>query len=119
MEVYKAMEAQAEDATRTEDGALVKLYTGFLTKEFPKLHLSNPYFSKCMRALQAMDCVRQQRRGGGGAPSEWLILQPPSRELWPRAEEDAINPTPQAVASQALRDINARLVRVEEALGIA
>lgn len=76
-EVYQAMDAHAELGA---DGQL--RWTGALTKLLTKIGLSNPYYSAITQSLKAMDCIRQERRGGGGSPSVWLLLQAPTLELW-------------------------------------
>lgn len=109
--VYEAME---QDAVEQVDNPM-KLWSGFITKFFAKLNLSIPYVSKVMTALQEMDCVRQVRRGGGSAPSEWLLVQPPSRELWVLVNAGRPSQRPQ---DQMLRDLHQRLTKCEEALGL-
>jgi hypothetical protein len=84
-----------------------QLYEGSLTKLVASTGLSNPYYTSVMRALKAMDCVRQLRRGGGGHGSQWLIVQPPTPALWrshaePVMKEDS--PKEQA-ADQRVKDV--------------
>jgi len=101
------------------DGNKYLIYTGFLTKLFRESGLSVPYYSSVMTAMQKMDCVRQQRRGGGNSPSEWLLVQKPTIELF-RARMDM--PTgkvksPKAENMDQLRqgqkDLNTRVTSLE------
>lgn len=75
--VFKAMDEEAVD--RLEG----RVYVGFLTTLFAeKTDLSIPYYTAVMRHLQAMDCVRQLKRGGGPSPSQWLLVQEPTIALF-------------------------------------
>lgn len=81
--VYDAMESTAENiqvGKTDEERGIV--WTGFTTKLFADLGLSVPYYSQCLKMLKGMDCIRQLRRGGGGSPSQWLLMQRPTAELY-------------------------------------
>jgi hypothetical protein len=81
--VYKTMEAEAELAELDEYTREARLiWQGHLTKLFARLHLSVPYYTSVTRELKRMGCVKQLRRGGGNAPSQWLILTEPTEELF-------------------------------------
>lgn len=102
--VYEAMNDLAED------GLHGRTYEGFLTHLFNDLDLSVPYYTMVMKKLKAMDCVRQLVRGGGSAPSQWLLLQEPTMELFnatPAARE-------MAKMAQIPQDVNRRLSVLEE-----
>ena len=79
--VYDAMLERSRTDSVEGEGE-VKVYEGFSTKLFRELLLAVPYYTSVMDALQKMDCVRQIRRGGGSSPSVWIVLQPPTAELW-------------------------------------
>jgi len=74
--VYNLMEEEA----KLVDNALI--WEGHLTKLFARLHLSVPYYTSVTRELKRMDCIRQRRRGGGNAASQWEVVMPPSEELF-------------------------------------
>jgi hypothetical protein len=115
--VYAKMLETAEPVPKTE----YALYTGKLTKLFGELYLSLPYYTKVTQALKDMDCIRQQKRGGGSAPSEWLMVQVPSRELWTLVRDDGkMSSAAQKnqVHDQQMRDLSSRIDRIEEALGL-
>ena len=83
--VYNLMEEEAKLVTHnvTEDGHEVMLiWEGHLTKLFQRLHLSVPYYTSVTRELKRMGCIAQKRRGGGNAPSQWMILREPTEELF-------------------------------------
>jgi hypothetical protein len=118
--IYEAMakEAKVQEVDKQE----VPVYTGFLTKLFAKERLSVPYYTSVMRDLSGMDCVRQLRRGGGSSMSSWALVQSPTPELFAMARERPsaavdFNPGAKVDAKQnqqGLRDLNARLLRVED-----
>jgi hypothetical protein len=83
--VYKEMEAEANLVSREGegiDGSAELIWEGHLTKLFARLHLSVPYYTSVTRELKRMGCIRQRRRGGGNASSQWIILTEPTEELF-------------------------------------
>jgi hypothetical protein len=96
-----------------------QLYEGVLTQLVTKeCGLSMPYYSTGTRFLRQMDCIRQLRRGGGGSPSKWLLIQEPTEELF-RLAMTALNSRAQPnEETQALRDLNVRLAAMETRLEI-
>ena len=122
--VYEAMWADAEDRKVTEEVELepgasgwIKVWEGSGVRLIDDLNFSSPYYSKVFGALQRMDCIRQIRRGGGGAPSQWLLLQAPTIELF---ESMDVLSTPSVVAremtQQQLNDLARRISRLETAM---
>ena len=111
--IYNAM---AEEVEEDKDGN--KIWTGFATHLFKEYDLSVPYYTQVMRMLQAMDCLRQLRRGGGTAPSKWLLNQEPSMELFDAACQipGAYRGSKAAQTDQMLRDLSNRLTAVEDRL---
>jgi hypothetical protein len=100
-QVYKEMDKEATIFEGT------RIYEGSLTKLVASVGLSNPYYTSIMRALKAMDCVRQLRRGGGGHGSQWAMLQPPTAALWKSHAEPVLKedtPKEQA-ADQRVKDM--------------
>lgn len=99
-----------------------RVYEGYLTKLFREHNLSIPYYTKIMRLLQRMDCVRQVRRGGGSAKSKWLLVQPPNPKLWGMIMSSASTFTgvPKADALlQMVKALNERVSALEQKVGIA
>lgn len=81
--VYKEMESEAELVERADQGmAQVLVWEGHLTKLVTRLHLSVPYYTSVTRELKRMGCIKQLRRGGGNATSQWLLVTEPTEELF-------------------------------------
>lgn len=85
--VYKQMEAEAKlvpigDTALEREENHQLIWEGYLTKLFASLHLSVPYYTSVTRELKRMGCVRQRRRGGGNASSQWEIVTEPTEELF-------------------------------------
>lgn len=119
VDVYRAME---KDAKTDDAGNLT--WEGSLTRLLQGLGLSNPYYSTITKAMKAMDCMRQLRRGGGGTGSVWLLLQEPTEELYQQSGHKAATEAPKTTQrqDQALKDVQhqlnelAKRVEVLEAL---
>ena len=116
--VYDAMYHTADIGGDEIEGYPV--WEGFLVKLITKdLNLSVPYYSTIMSALKQMDCVRQVKRGGGGAPSKWVLLTEPTQarfETMVKKKSLATTETTRKrdATAQALSDLNERLRRVED-----
>lgn len=112
--VYEEMEKN-KDSTAEPD----KIYEGHLTKLFQELGLSTPYYTSVMKALKRMGCVEQIRRGGGNAPSRWLLAKVPTEELFHNTIE-LKKPLGgrTAILEQRVSDMNSRLQRLEQAIGM-
>jgi hypothetical protein len=97
VQIYEAMEADSEK--RTEEGNLIDVWEGFMTKLFSTQGMSVPYYTSVRNALMGMDCIRQMRRGGGSSPSVWMLVRKPTTELF-NAFAPANNTTAQRRASK-------------------
>lgn len=89
------------------------VFEGFLTKIFKEEYLAVPYYTKVMRELKRMGCVQQLQRGGSTTPSRWLLIHPPTPELW----VSSVDPTKldgQSPESQQIQDLNRRIAELEE-----
>jgi hypothetical protein len=124
-EVYKAMAGEAKRQplpSSSEEGAALEfgmVWEGYTTKLFQRLRLAVPYFSSVTKALKAMGCIQQLRRGGGGSPSQWLVIQAPTEELW--NANDLTEKSKQArnggdkkqAITQREKDLNERVTELE------
>ena len=112
----QAWDAMAEEATLepVEGGKDLLVYEGFITHLITtQLHLSIPYYTKITRALKAMDCIRQLRRGGSSTPSRWLLLKRPTLEDYKIGTALRL-PTP---LQQSTSDLGKRINELEEQVG--
>lgn len=67
------------ETAKRVDGAVV--WEGALTRLITHdLNLSIPYYTSITRTLRAMGCIRQLKRGGGTAGSQWELINDPSEE---------------------------------------
>jgi hypothetical protein len=115
---YDAMLAEATEVTFDNDATGI-VYEGKLTELIMgKLFLSNPYYSAITRALKKMGCIRQLRRGGGTAPSQWELITDPTPELYfqkvgvASRERQVGTPRttgPRSPVQQQINDLNRRL----------
>lgn len=76
--IYDTMSRTAVNETIEDVEVLV--WEGFLTEEFQRAGLPQPYYTTVMQKLKAMECVLQLKRGGGGGTSRWALLKPPTEE---------------------------------------
>lgn len=124
VEVYDKMFSQATNrmvqlAGQTVD---VLVYEGFLTKLITQqLNLSVPLYTTVTRALMAMGCVSQIRRGGSTSPSQWRLYYPPTEDLFrsklpQRKTRLAAQATKFEEVFSALQAMNQRLLTLEKAL---
>jgi hypothetical protein len=118
--VYTKMREQAREV-REQDVPMF-VWEGYLTKLVRELGLSVPYYSTVKGHLEKMGCMRQLRRGGGNAMSQWELIKPPTMKLWeesgtnkvttPRAVVGA-DPAAVATAQQQVRDLTVRVEALE------
>ncbi len=116
VEVYQAMMEQASSenlgAAYGDEEGLV--YDGFTTKLISDLGLPTPYYSKVLKELVRMDCIRQIRRGGSTTTSRWVLLQAPSVELWTKMQPSRRGGGSRLdVLEQQMRDLRARVSALE------
>lgn len=120
VQVYEAMREEASidtlgSAYGDEEGLV---YDGFTTKLIEGLGLPVPYYSKTLKHLQRMDCIRQLRRGGSTTTSRWLLLREPTPELFMTMQPSRA-PSAKESLQQQVSDLNTRMGRIEDALGIS
>jgi hypothetical protein len=118
--VYGAM---LSEATRVREGDVdMIVWEGFPTRLLrDKLKLSTPYYTSVFRALKAMGCARQLRRGGSSTTSQWELLQEPDLDkfLEINVREPSASDIRLDAIEQALRDLGRRVERVETVTGVA
>jgi hypothetical protein len=117
--VYQTMKEEASTESLgpqygDEEGLV---WEGFSTKLIERLNLPTPYYTKVFGELKRMDCLRQLRRGGNTAPSRWLLVQPPTVELFLKMQPSR-KPDAKTSVQQQINDLNNRMGRIEEALGL-
>jgi hypothetical protein len=113
--IYNAMLDRADDESTREQPTLI--YRGSLSQLFNEVGVGQPYYSQVMNKLKSMDCARLIRRGARDVPSEWLLLQEPTTELFKLP--DTVTPSRQGSAAQRAqrqRDLNERITRIEQYL---
>jgi hypothetical protein len=117
--MYRAMmdESQIVDM----EGVQSVVYEGFLTDLVKnKLNLSTPYYTKCRKALIAMGCISQLRRGGSSTPSQWLLIKEP---LLSKFDPESVVAAPAVTLEQyqaqqqMINALNHRISFIEQALG--
>lgn len=125
---YNAMLEEASEVEFDKDSKGI-VYEGKLTALITeKLYLSVPYYTKIRAALIAMGCVKQLRRGGGSAPSQWELFYEPTIRLYNEnvrseqlAEKAAAEEKKNALApatQQQISDLQRQIDEVNEALKI-
>lgn len=119
--VYKQMEDEAEVETLPDDENETGLvYTGHLTVLFQGMNIPNPYYTSVTRALKAMGCVIQLRRGGGSATSKWLLVAPPTEVSFMDADlgkrRTVAGKGKVAILEQRIRDLTRRVTVLEDKL---
>jgi hypothetical protein len=101
-----------------EEGDLV-VWEGMLTALITqKMNLSVPYYTHVTRALKRMGCIRQLKRGGGTAPSQWELITDPTPDLFEKAQPPKVDkPTDKySLLQQQVTDQNKRILNLEKAL---
>lgn len=99
------------------DGVECNTWEGFTTELFTRAEFPQPYYTFVMQKLQAMGCVVQLHRGGGGGPSKWLVLYEPTRELYDSApDKPRGRPSRHDVTEQRHRDMLRRMGDLEKRL---
>jgi hypothetical protein len=115
-EIYQEMESQA-----TRQGDMI-VYEGHLTHLIRNKNYSTPYYAKLTQGLKRMGCIRQLRRGGGNAISQWQLIQEPTEDLWFSTADKKLpagGKTGQRLdaVEQTIRDFNRRLQELEASNG--
>lgn len=114
-------EMHKRSVTQRGDGGIdMTVYEGFTTGLFSELGMSIPYYTKVMRRLKAMGCVRQLKRGGGAAPSRWELIKDPDYDDFMVADAEVDDKVPavsrSSVHEQQINDLAARQDKMEATL---
>lgn len=111
--IYNHMKKNAERDEETGD----LYWSGTVTTVFAEVGIPNANYSRVMNALKAMDCIKVKYRGGGAAKMEFWIMGPPTEVAYERAREDGALGNNQALKyHKEMRDINAKLEKLEGSL---
>jgi len=98
-----------------EHKSQIIVYEGFLTQLVTgQLSLSTPYYTHVMAALKRMSCVRQLKRGGGNAPSQWELIRQPTLKAFLEAQPKKTKAqTKDAMLQDQINTLTKRVSEVE------
>lgn len=120
--VYDKMykEAMVHEAYDRSQGNVQRLvYEGFFTQLFRDLQLATPYYSSVKKQLVKMGCIRQLRRGGGAAPSQWEVVREPTEGLFrDAAPKKKQGTTKLEMLQQQVRDLTAYTQSLEHRITV-
>lgn len=117
--VWHAMNEEADEIDVNEN---LSLWRGHLTRLFEEQGLGVPRYTAVVTALKDMGCMYQRRRGGGKVPSEWVLVEPPTIELFKQSRGVATSKRAQknqTILEQNITDMNKRVANLERALDAA
>lgn len=123
---YRAMLEESTEVQFDNDSKGI-VYEGKLTALITeKLYLSVPYYTKIRAALIAMGCMKQLRRGGGSAPSQWELYYEPTLKLYDKyvrseqlADKEAAEQKKNELApasQQQIKDLQRQINDLDETL---
>lgn len=118
MQVYEQMSKGAR--AELYEGERVLIYEGYLTKLITgaPLKLPIPYYTDIMKVLQGMGCVRQIKRGGGTAMSQWALYKRPDEDnykLYLSSKTPDRRTSKTALVEQRVNDLAERVSTLEDA----
>lgn len=120
VKVYEEMLSTAKVATSEGDQGHYEyvVWEGMLTTLITsKLNLSVPYYTSVTRALKRMGCIRQIKRGGGTAPSQWELIREPTEQLFNETKPlKAKAQDKYALMQDQITNLNKRVAVLERAL---
>lgn len=118
LDVYDLMDEAAtecptpEGPRRVWEGHMTKLVTG------QPLNLPIPYYTDITRVLRETRSAYQIKRGGGSAPSRWVLLQRPTLEVftaWETSSGSRRRTSKVALLEQRIDDLVGRIGALEDA----
>jgi len=91
------------------------VYEGFLTQLVTgQLNLSVPYYTSVRTSLIRMGCIKQLRRGGGTAPSQWEMCYEPTLDAFMHAQPKKVpKQTPDDAKAEQIRNLSTRIASLE------
>lgn len=98
----------------------VIVYEGFLVNLVTqKVRLSVPYYGRIRSLLIDMGCVRQLKRGGGTAPSQWELITEPTEEAFKRCydPEKTTGQTKLGRANERIADLEVQVSQLKTQVG--
>lgn len=111
--VYKEMLSRADERTG-DNGLSMIVYEGILTSLILRdCNLSMPYYSGVTKALRGMGCIRQLKRGGGTAPSQWELIHEPTEELYSQFKPPRPPQTRAVQMQEQIDDLVSRVANLE------
>lgn len=114
----KMLESSKKVGAVPEEEMIV--YEGFLTHLVSGQSLSVPYYTFCRRALIDMGCIRQIKRGGARAPSQYEMIKAPTEELFKEAnpkdiKNDVLGRKGEVnMLKKQITDLNGRVLTLED-----
>ncbi len=79
--VYDAMFERSFEHDPGDGSRVMVIYEGTLTRLITKdLLYSVPYYTTITAVLKKMNCIKQLKRGGGAAASQWELITAPTLE---------------------------------------
>lgn len=112
-------EGDKDQKLKTSPEKHVIIYEGFLTQLITqKLNLSTPYYTHVRTALIRMGCIRQLKRGGGTAPSQWELIYEPTEEAFHRNRERKVpKQTKESQTERLITELSGRVADLEGKMG--
>lgn len=113
--IYEKMQ---ETANEDIDGGTAWQWVGSLVRLFADTGLPTPKYTAVMRALREMGCCEQMQRGGGGSPSIWRLIKPPTQQDFDAKANASTKAKKikEEVADQRIRDLSLRVSSLETQL---
>jgi hypothetical protein len=95
MDAYQRMFDQSTLVPVEGTDSYMCVYVGRLTELITDrdrgMYLSTPYYTRIRGVLLETGCIRQLKRGGGSAPSEWELVKQPTVEALMKASGKYLN----------------------------
>jgi hypothetical protein len=111
--VYEKMHHDA--VVKAEGDIRMLVWEGFMTRLIQSdLGLAVPYYTAVRGHLTRMGCIRQLRRGGGNAKSQWEVIKEPTKEAFENAEASkSTQARARETHSAQINDLSKRVAKLE------
>jgi len=113
--VYTTMRESAEEF-KADGSVPIIVWEGYFTALMRDLNLAVPYYSMVKNLLEKMGCIRQLRRGGGNAKSQWELLKPPTLGLWEGLPDDTTGATRTPANESSVRALQQQVIMLSQRL---